>query len=119
MRRLRRGDREGRPTGNRVLLAGVIGVASALLVPFGCGVDYLPGLPNETPNPHIGSMLSGAGGGGGVSVGGAGGGGPASVCECAAAAFSGKNVNCGVCLKAVTAPGQACNAVGTACSTDP
>lgn len=109
-----RGDPRRRPW----ILRGV-GIACAValntvLVLFGCGVDHLPGLPNETPNPsyHFDDPA-------GPDATGAGGAGASSACECAAALYSGSNATCGSCAKGIVSPGQPCQTYWKTCTADP
>ena len=87
--------------GKRGIAAG-IGLASAFLVPFACGVDTQP--PGPPP------LAATASSGGAVGVGGAGGSGAestsagpgaANVCECAAVAFTPGSA-CAECFHAVS-----------------
>jgi len=70
-------------------IAAAIGLASAFLMPFACGVDTRPPAP---PEPSTGASSVGPGGAGGAGGSSAestsAGPGPASVCACAAAAFT-------------------------------
>jgi hypothetical protein len=95
-----------------------IGTASALVVPFGCGVDKdpLPPLSSGAPHPIFpepsdasSESSSAPDAGGGTS----------NVCQCAVGIFAGGDAHCASCVKAVSAHGQACEGVRIACSTDP
>jgi hypothetical protein len=70
-------------------IAAAIGLASAFLMPFACGVDTRPPAPPQLSTGQGGSGPSGAGGAGGSSAASTSAGpGPATVCACAAAAFT-------------------------------
>src|SRR4051794_38067311 len=98
----------------RGLGIAAIGVLNTVLVLFGCGVDRLPPLPNETPNPVLPQLIGAGPGGTGA------GGGPGTVCECAAEIYAGPSGSaCDICVNAITSPGQACAADELTCATDP
>src|SRR4051812_18110180 len=95
------GETRGRGPSRRPRAGALlIGAASALLVPFACGVDHRPPALSESDSAAASTSAGSSGNGGAGAAGGGGNGagaGPASACECAFTAFGKDDNACSFC----------------------